>query len=204
MQPKTWKYHLSTLLLLLSGPIAFVASWYVRVAAPLKEQIQLFATIWSAIAFTLNILLTRVDGVYLWWERVRRWALNATTRWTFVARYKLAPAVNGAVLFENTVKQIIAQPGASLRNRSPTEPLAVMLLDGVPLDVRLTDETTLANDGRLERDLRLVFDVPDARTPYRLARRVFEHTLSAVLEEAQKATGSTENKFELTFSFPAG
>lgn len=204
MQPKSWKYHLSTLLLVLSGPMAFVVSWYLKVTAPLKEQIQLFATTWSAVAFTLNILLTRVDHAYLWWERARRWALNATTRWTFVAGFKLAPGVIGAELFENTVKHLMTEPGASLRSRSPAEPLAVMLLDGVPLDVRLTSETSLDDSGSVGHDLRLVFEVPDARTPYRLARRVFENTLSAVLEEAQKATGSKENKFELTFSFPPG
>jgi len=204
MPPKTWKHHLGTLLLLVSGPVAFVASWYARTAAPLQEKIHLFATVWSAVAFTVTIILTRVDEAYLWWQRIRRWGLNATTRWTFVARFDVAPSIDGPSLFESTVKQLVAHPNASLRSRDATQPAAVMLLDGVPLDVRLTKETTLDDDGSRGDALRLVFDVPDARTPYRHARRVFEQTLSAILEEAQKATASRENKFELTFSFPAG
>lgn len=196
MSEQSGWYTVRTALIAGSLPVAGLITTFLdaRPSVELATQV-LGYFIWAATFVSARHLRAR-----LVFERLKRFLLNTTCRWSFAARFELPPEPRASNVLDAAVRQLLALRGSKLLSRDQTR--AHVHVDGTTISARLVqvsvdaqfDETPAAE---------LVIELLETPTPYRHLRAFFDQRLDPLVEEVRKVVGSHQQKYELMFGFPA-
>lgn len=198
MNPPTPQHTAKTVLIVGTLPAVAVFAHFLG----LMPKVELATQVITYFLWVATTVAARHHRIYLGYERAKRYILNATSRWTFAARFRLAKHTEPSSALDDVVRRMLALPDSRVQARQ--DRTVHLLVSSVPVSVRVytaTEDTIGDDDGN---GWELAVEVPDARTVYRHLRYFFEKLLDPALEDARKIIAPVSEKYELAFGFPEG